>query len=168
MSCGFEAKLRVSNDLGYVLFSKVTTRLRVALESMLDGEEHTSIKLDAKLHKVPFIVGIINTDISRDIWRRRIIVGINNISSVDTVVNDRSEANKETRDRLLDTRRVGLGKFLYRREGTRQTIAPVAGTMLALWSHSIIPQGVENNHTFGSKTRLTIIIIAQLITHVRG
>ena len=59
---GTNTELRV---LRYALSSKVT-RLRVALESMLDGEDHTSIKLDAKLLKVPVIVGIINADISRD------------------------------------------------------------------------------------------------------
>jgi hypothetical protein len=50
-----------------------------ALERALDGEDHMAIKLDAKLLKVPFIVGTMNANISRDRQRRRIGICINGI-----------------------------------------------------------------------------------------
>jgi hypothetical protein len=102
-----------------VLFPKAA-RFGVALESRLDREDHHAlIKFEAGSLKVSFVVGIVDANKVLDIWRRRMSTGINGISRVDNGDNDRSEANKETIDSLLNPRRVGFGKFLKGGAGMR-------------------------------------------------
>jgi hypothetical protein len=74
----------------------------VALESMADGEDHGAIKLDTVAFEVPFSVGVIDHDISRDAGGGRVGVGIASIGGEDLHIKGGGEGHEEAHAGVFD------------------------------------------------------------------
>ena len=102
MGGSLESEFRISKNQVDMLFPEATG-FGVALKSTLDRKNHAAIEGNAEPFEKPFRIGIIDAHKSGDgRWWRAGILGINSISSIDDVVHDGSEGNKEAGNGLLN------------------------------------------------------------------
>jgi hypothetical protein len=127
-----------------MMFPK-TTRFGVALESMTDREDKGSVELDMKTVFIPFGIGIVDRDESREVGRRGMGKSILGIGTIDKMVMAGGQGKKEALDGLLYSRAVGGNHGMESRGGPSGAVTAVARAAITIALDVVLPVWAEDN-----------------------